>query len=257
MKHGPSEPGEGLSSGAQDEPGKKRDVGFTHQSPGDGSDQPLTLSGGLRIVPTPSLGTSLRWITGIAGVLWLLHALLWFAGLRRRATVTVVRGGVQVDERWEVLGQLVRSRRVVYALASIFSIARKEHRWLWPFYLGSFASAFGIVFGMNCLFDGVWTGEAFLIIVAAVFVIVGVGFDFGMYLLLPRLRNQVSVELWLRPRGRLTIGSIGGAEADVFLDGLWERIAEYASLNTETYRSSAPRQHPIPFESRSISERTS
>jgi hypothetical protein len=178
-------------------------------------------------LPTGPWGSLLRWLTGYGFVAWLGRLLLSGLGARREIDVELGSGGLRVLRRTRLFGRVIRAADEVHPLHLLRRARRATRYPAVHLVLGAFCFALGIVLGGVFSFDALRLHDHALAFIAVVLVFVGTGSDLLLEVIVPAGRGQVSLELDLGRRFRTQLAGVPLAEADRFLDALWQRIARH------------------------------
>lgn len=165
----------------------------------------------------------LRWITGLALLMWVVRALLFVLGARSSAEVRLAKSGLEVRTRLSLLGRVVREREETWTLDALEVAARQVRYPAIHLLAGAVALSVGVLFGGLVLFDGARSGELVLLSLAAVLVLGGAGLDLALDVLVPGRRGDVAVDLVARS-SRLRLTRVPLEQADAFLRALRNRV---------------------------------
>lgn len=190
----------------------------------DDGDDP-SLEGRLDRVPPGGFRGVLRLVSGFAALEWLVRALLFALGVRRKGKLRFVRGGLRLRKRVELLGRVVREGEETYTLAAIASVGRTSRWPALPLVVGALAFAVGVIVGGLWLFEGLRSGETVLLLAAAGVIVLGGGLDLGISILWPARKKRVAVQLAVLPKRRLQLTGVPEVRADAFVGELRERVA--------------------------------
>jgi hypothetical protein len=166
----------------------------------------------------------LRLVTGLAAAEWLLRGIATLLGFRRTAEVELVPGGVRVRARAVLLGRTVRERDETFTSAALGSLARRVRYPTLPLLVGALALSLGVLTGGLLVFDGVRSGETFLLLAAALAVLGGAGLDLALDVLVPGREGRVAVDLVALPDRRVRVDRVDAREAERFLDAVRARL---------------------------------
>lgn len=190
----------------------------------EGDDEP-SVEGRLDRVPPSGARGVLRLVSGFAALEWLVRALLFALGVRRKGKLRFVKGGLKLRKRVELLGRVVREGEETYTLAAVASVGRTSRWPALPLVVGALAFAVGVIVGGLWLFEGLRSGETVLLLAAAGVIVLGGGLDLGISILWPARKKKVAVELAVLPKRRLQLTSVPEARAEAFVGALRERVA--------------------------------
>ncbi len=195
---------------------------------GDGSVDPPSLSASVtgRLGRSPRRGALevLRWISGVAIVVWVLRAIAFLLGARWSGEVRLAKAGLEVRTRVSLLGRTVRERDETWTLDALEGAGRQVRYPALHLLVGAVALSTGVLFGGLVLFDGARSGELVLLSMAALLVLAGAGLDLALDVLVPARRGTVAVELVARTRRPLRLTRVPLQEADAFLRALRNRL---------------------------------
>lgn len=196
---------------------------------GDGSAEQPALSASVagRLGRSPRTGPIevLRWISGLAIILWVLRALAFALGARWSGEVRLAKAGLEVRTRVSLLGRTVRERDETWTLDALEGAGRQVRYPALHLLVGAVALSTGVLFGGLVLFDGARSGELVLLSLAALLVLAGAGLDLALDVLVPARRGTVVVDLAARARRPLRLTRVSLEEADSFLRALRNRLA--------------------------------
>jgi len=188
----------------------------------------ITVEGRAGSPPRSGLLGMARLVTGLSALGWLLGGLLWLLGLRHRLRAELVEGGLRLHREVSIFGRSIRESSELFTLAAIASAGRTVRYPALLQLVGALASSIGLLVGGLWLFEGVLSGETFLLLVSAAAILLGGGLDLALGTLLPGRRAEVGFDLGLLPRRRVRMRGVPLAEVDRFLAALEERIAARA-----------------------------
>ncbi|MFW5925395.1 MAG: hypothetical protein ACOC9O_02300 [Myxococcota bacterium] len=191
----------------------------------DAAEGPLRLHGRVGRAPATSARDALRIASGVAALQWLARAVGGLVGLTREAEVALVPGGVRVHRRTRLLGRTLRESDETYAMAAVAGAGRTVRYPALHLLVGLIALAVGVGLGGLWLFEGLATGETFLLLAAAGAILVGGGLDLALHVLVPGRRGQVAVDLRVLSGKNVRLVRVAREEADRFLDALSRRFA--------------------------------
>ncbi|MEM9189067.1 MAG: hypothetical protein AAGF12_07815 [Myxococcota bacterium] len=165
-----------------------------------------------------------RWVTGWAILSWLGRLLGTLLGVRHLGELRVVRGGVHYRHHWAFLGRTVRTREETFTTAALSTIGRRAR---YPFVhtlVGLLCLSAGVLLGGFLVFDGVRSGETFILMAGAVVMLLGGGLDFALEILLPARRETVGIDLAVLPKRQVRLDRVEAPVAEQFLQQLRKRL---------------------------------
>lgn len=140
-------------------------------------------------------------------------------GLRRQASARIAAGVMTVDERWLILGKVVRTHRTVAPVTGLRD-ARLENRTGYASLVAGFGFLMvGLWFGVHWILDGLGAGYPQLFLVGGLAVAVGAAADIALYLFIPGGPGHSRLRLGLG-RYELRLAGIEKDRAAQFLDSL-------------------------------------
>jgi len=162
-------------------------------------------------------------------------------GYKRPATLRIGPQGLELANRIELMGRVLRDRATLLPLSHVMRVTREVKYARAGLYVGIAALTIGTYVGTGFLVDGLRVpgGSASLLGLAAVFIIVGLAVDFVLSSAADTLRGRCRVVI-LPERGRtLCVGGLDAARADALLSALAERIQRRPEPTPEAARESA------------------
>jgi len=162
-------------------------------------------------------------------------------GYKRPATLRIGPQGLELANRIELMGRVLRDRATLLPLSHVMRVTREVKYARAGLYVGIAALTIGTYLGTGLLVDGLRVpgGSAPLLGLAAVFIIVGLAVDFVLSSAADTLRGRCRVVI-LPERGRtLCIGGLDAARADALLSALAEKIQRRPEPTPEGARESA------------------
>lgn len=190
---------------------------------GVGGGAPGPLSGELTRAPRGPLVTVLIAATG-----WLLVSRVCGAigrvalGLRHPATLRVSEEGVEVASRTELLGKVLRERRVVVPFANLDRVTREVRFARSTLYAGLVCLGLGSYFGIGLVVDGarVPGTSPSLVALGLLVLALGLGADYALSSLPDDARGRCRVVVRPRKGAALAVGNLDPAQADALLDAV-------------------------------------
>jgi hypothetical protein len=178
------------------------------------------LEGELSLPPFGPVLTTLLTVTLMLFVLQMARVLLRFVlAFKRPASISLGPNGLELNQRTELLGKVLRERSIVVPLGSLVKITRETRYARLGMYVGLVALVLGSYFGMGLLVDAVRVpgGSASLFGLAVLMMIVGLALDFTFSNAADTVRGKCRM-LVVPQRGRtLCVGSLDPARADAML----------------------------------------
>jgi hypothetical protein len=178
------------------------------------------LEGELSLPPFGPVITALLTVTLLLFVLQVGRVLLRFVlAFKRPASISIGPNGLELNQRTELLGKVLRERSIVVPLGSLVKITRETRYARLGMYVGLVALVLGSYFGMGLLVDAVRVpgGSASLFGLAVLMMIIGLALDFTFANAADTARGKCRM-LVVPQRGRtLCLGSLDPARADAML----------------------------------------
>lgn len=159
-----------------------------------------TLGGKLERVPREGFVAFLRLVSGWALLEWLGRGVLALVGYRRTGTLQQTRTGLRLEHSTQILGRPMGSKSVEVPFANISALAASTRFPRAALLLGTTCFALGVIIGGFWLFEGVRSGETYLLLAGAVVLALGAGLDLALSSLWPGRKGEVSLELHLAKR---------------------------------------------------------
>lgn len=186
--------------------------------------RPQRLIGSLGAIPRSGFVGFLRLVTGWAALCWVLRLLGYAVGYGGEAEAELVEGGMKIRTRRRLLGQTMREREETFAYAALASAARIIRYPALHLLVGALSFSVGIIVGGIWLFEGAFSGETILLVLASVLILAGGGLDLALNVLLPARRGHVSLDLRMLPGRAVRIVRVPLEDADRFLRELEGRM---------------------------------
>jgi hypothetical protein len=178
------------------------------------------LEGELSLPPFGPVLTTVLTVTLVLFVLQIGRVLLRFVlAFKRPASISIGPNGLELNQRTELLGKVLRERSIVVPLGSLVKITRETRYARLGMYVGLVALVMGSYFGMGLLVDAVRVpgGSASLFGLAVLMMIAGLALDFTFSNAADTVRGKCRM-LVVPQRGRtLCLGSLDPARADAML----------------------------------------
>ncbi len=171
----------------------------------------------------PSFGpvvTTLLTVTTLLFALQLGRVLLrWVLAFKRPASISIGPNGLELSQRTELLGKVLRERSIVVPLGSLVRVTRETRYARLGMYVGLLALVLGSYLGMGLFVDAVRVpgGSASLFGLAVLMMALGLMLDFTFSNAADTVRGKCRV-LVVAQRGRtFCLGSLDPARADAML----------------------------------------
>lgn len=178
------------------------------------------VEGDLGRVPRGRAVEILRWVSGWAIAAWILRALGFLLGWRRRASLRLAVDGVEVSTEVSLLGRTVRQRSETWRLDSLDAVGREVRYPSIHLLVGAVALSVGVLFGGLVLFDGVRSGELVLLMLACGLLFGGAALDLALDVLVPARGGRVGLSFRPRTKPGLRLRDVPVEQADAFLRAL-------------------------------------
>lgn len=153
----------------------------------------------------------MRWIAAIVGDV-----------LDYRRSIDIVQRGDVVESTWKVhlLGRAVAQGTQIWPTSSLLS-ARLHRRFnALPIIFGLLCLSIGVIGGGVWMYDGILSGDAWVVLSGSAFLGLGAGIDVALSLGWPPRTGRVQVDLTFADRRSLHIGEVTFEQAEGFLKGL-------------------------------------
>jgi hypothetical protein len=186
-----------------------------------GRDEGAVLDGELGVPPRSMFATTLLAITGL---LFVASAARLFGRLalavRKPTTVRVAASGIEIDTRTEMLGRVLRERRIRIDRGSLVRAAREVRYPRLAFYAGLFALAIGSYFGVSLLLDGTRAASPSLLALGLFVIALGIAIDFVLSGLSSGIRGKCRLVFVPRRGAGIAIEGLDAGPADRALETL-------------------------------------
>ncbi|MFT5357523.1 MAG: hypothetical protein ACI9KE_004760 [Polyangiales bacterium] len=159
-----------------------------------------SLAGKLERVPREGFVALLRLASGWALLEWIGRAVLTLVGYRRTGTLEQTSTGLRLEHTTQVMGRAMGSKSEEVPFASVSALAACTRFPRLALLLGTTCFALGVIVGGFWLFEGVRSGETYLLLAGAVVIVLGAGLDLTLTSLWPGRKGEVSLELHLTKR---------------------------------------------------------
>lgn len=164
--------------------------------------------------------TTLLTVTTLLFVLQLGRVLLrWVLAFKRPASISIGPNGLELKQRTELLGKVLRERSIVVPLGSLVRVTRETRYARLGMYVGLMALVLGSYLGMGLFVDAVRVpgGSASLFGLAILMMVLGLMLDFTFSNAADTVRGKCRM-LVVAQRGRtFCLGSLDPARADAML----------------------------------------
>lgn len=178
------------------------------------------LDGEMSLAPFGPVMTTLLTVTMVLFALQVVRALLrWVLAFKRPASITIGPNGLELSQRTELLGKVLRERSIVVPLGSLVRVTRETRYARVGMYVGLIALVLGSYFGMGLFVDAIRVpgGSASLFGLAVLMMVLGLGLDFTFSNASDTVRGKCRM-LVVPQRGRIfCLGSLDPARADAML----------------------------------------
>jgi hypothetical protein len=193
------------------------------------------LSGELAAPPRHAAVVTALGLTGILAVLHVARLVGRYAlGLRRPTEVRLGPEGLELSQRTELLGRVLRDRRVVVPLDNLQRVAREVRYSRLGLYVGLVALAVGTYLGIGLFVDGIRVpgGSPPLLGMGLLLVLLGLGLDFGLSTLSDTARGKCRLVVMPRKGKSLCVAELEPGETDALLRSLTEMISSRAPVGS-------------------------
>lgn len=178
------------------------------------------LEGEMSLAPFGPVITTLLTVTLVLFALQVGRALLRFVlAFKRPASISIGPNGLELNQRTELLGKVLRERSVVVPLGSLVRVTRETRYARLGMYVGLVALVAGSYLGMGLFVDAVRVpgGSASLFGLAVLMMVLGLLLDFTFSNAADTVRGKCRM-LVVPTRGRtFCLGSLDPARADAML----------------------------------------
>jgi hypothetical protein len=183
------------------------------------------LDGEMSLPPFGPVVTALLTVTLVLFALQLGRVLLrWVLAFKRPASISIGPNGLELNQRTELLGKVLRERSIVVPLGSLVRVTRETRYARLGMYAGLIALVTGSYFGMGLFVDAVRVpgGSASLFGLAVLMMVLGLALDFTFSNAADTVRGKCRM-LVVPTRGRVfCLGSLDPARADAMLSTIAE-----------------------------------
>ncbi|HYO97947.1 MAG TPA: hypothetical protein VER33_25760 [Polyangiaceae bacterium] len=162
---------------------------------------------------------------------------------RRPAALRLGPNGLQLSQRIELMGRVLRDRSTVVPLSNLARITREVRYARVGLYAGLIALTLGTYFGTGLLVDGIRVpgGSAPLIGLAVLLIVLGLATDFLLSSLAESARGRCRVVVAQRRGRTLCVGGLDPRQADTLLAA----VAEHSRATPEA-AAEAPSEAAAP-----------
>jgi hypothetical protein len=178
------------------------------------------LEGELSLPPFGPVVTALLTVTFVLFALQVGRILArWVLAFKRPASISIGPNGLELNQRTELLGKVLRERSIVVPLGSLVKVTRETRYARLGMYVGLIALVLGSYFGMGLFVDAVRVpgGSASLLGLAVLMMVLGLALDFTFSNAADTVRGKCRM-LVVPQRGRtMCLGSLDPARADAML----------------------------------------
>jgi len=175
---------------------------------------------------------------GLTGILALLHVARligrYALALRRPVEVRLGPEGLELSHRTELLGRVLRDRRVLVPLHNLQRVAREVRYSRLGLYVGLFALAVGTYLGISLFVDGVRVpgGSPPLLGMGVLVVLLGLGLDFGLSSLSDTARGKCRLVILPRKGKSLCVAELEPRQTDALLRTLAQQTQSAPQSST-------------------------
>ena len=190
------------------------------------SDEPTRLTGEMAPAPKNAPLTALLTLTLILPIAALGRELgRLVLAYRRPASVRLGERGLELEQRTELLGRVLRERNVVVPLDALARVTREVRYARAGLYAGLLALVLGSYMGVALFVDGLRVpgGSAPLLGLAVLVIVVGVLLDFGLSTLSDSSRGRCRIVIVPRRGRALCVGALDATRVDRMLTALAKR----------------------------------
>ena len=178
------------------------------------------LEGEMSLAPLGPVLTTVLTLTLVLFALQLVRALLrWVLAFKRPASISLGPNGLELNQRTELLGKVLRERSIVVPLGSLVRVTRETRYARLGMYVGLMALVVGSYFGMGLFVDAVRVpgGSASLFGLSVLMMVLGLMLDFAFSNAADTVRGKCRM-LVVAQKGRtFCLGSLDPARADAML----------------------------------------
>ena len=168
--------------------------------------------------------TVLSWASGLALFAWLLRLVLFAVGYRREIELLLRGDALRVQRTTRLFGRTLIDEQRLYPLDELSAAARTTRYPMLYLTVGTVCFALGVLLGGALGFDALRAGEPALLSWAALGILLGSALDLAFSVLLPAGQGRVGLDLEFGRGKRTQLSAVPLAEADRFLEALWQRL---------------------------------
>ncbi|HMI92192.1 MAG TPA: hypothetical protein VK509_12540 [Polyangiales bacterium] len=168
--------------------------------------------------------TVLSWLSGFALLAWLFRLGLFAIGYRREIELLLRGDALRVHRTTRLFGRTLIDEQRLHPLDDLSSAARTTRYPMLYAAVGTMCFALGVLLGGALGFDALRAGEPALLSWAALGVLLGSALDLAFTVLLPAGQGRVGLDLELGRTRSAQLTAVPLAEADRFLEALWQRL---------------------------------
>ncbi|RYZ02483.1 MAG: hypothetical protein EOO73_31615 [Myxococcales bacterium] len=183
------------------------------------------LDGEMSLPPFGPVVTALLTVTLVLFALQVGRVVLrWVLAFKRPASISIGPNGLELNQRTELLGKVLRERSIVVPLGSLVRVTRETRYARVGMYVGLVALVVGSYFGMGLFVDAIRVpgGSASLFGLAVLMMVLGLALDFTFSNAADTVRGKCRM-LVVPQRGRVfCLGSLDPARADAMLSTIAE-----------------------------------
>lgn len=200
----------------------------------------LALGGARESSPAPIAGCSVRglsgarrrsaplallaWVSGVALAQWLGQALAFAIGYRREVELSLRGDALRVRTRTQLLRRTIADEERVHPIEELRTAQRTARYPVLYAAVGTVCFALGVLLGGALGFDALRAGEPALLRWAALWLLVGSALDLALNVLVPASQSKVALDLDLGKGARAFVSAVPLADADRFIEALWQRL---------------------------------
>jgi hypothetical protein len=178
------------------------------------------LEGEMSLPPFGPVVTTLLTVTMVLFAISVARVLLRLVlAFKRPASISIGPNGLELNQRTELLGKVLRERSIVVPLGSLVRVTRETRYARLGMYVGLLALVLGSYFGMGLFVDAVRVpgGSASLFGLAILMMVIGLLLDFTFSNAADTVRGKCRMFV-VPQRGRIfCLGSLDPARADAML----------------------------------------
>jgi hypothetical protein len=178
------------------------------------------------------------WVTvalGVTLILFVIEVLRLIAryafAYRKPAGLRLGPEGLEVSERTELMGRILRDRTTLIPFSNLARVTREVRYARAGLYAGLIALTFGTYLGTGLFVDAIRVpgGSGPLLGLAALFIVIGFGIDFALSTGADSLRGRCRVVVVQHEGSALCVGTLDPMRADALLAALAEQARPAAT----------------------------